>query len=223
MATRADIRIQIRRELRDVDGNTWLDTELNDLINAGINAVSDLSPREAIETATWTAATLGSHFGLQKIVNLTTTFRNIFRVEILTQDGMVWQTLPPDNGEGSSSGWSFWQGDLRLPEKYTLPFQYTAGGYETINVRVYGYADHTLLDSDATETTLTTREQDAVRVFCTAEALSRLMINRATFQQWQVASGATNVSISELAVLANSARYRWSQERGKLRKMRRIA
>ena len=223
MATRADIRIQIRRELRDVDGNTWLDTELNDLINAGINAVSDLSPREAVETVTLTAATLGSQFGLPKIVDPTTTFRNIFRVEVLTVDGMVWQTLPPDNGEGSSSGWSFWQGNVRLPEKYTLPVTYNGGGYEQVVVRIYGYADHTLLNSDATETTLTTREQDAVRVFCTAEALSRLMINRATFQQWQVASGATNVSISELAVLANSARYRWSQERGKLRKMRRIS
>jgi len=223
MATRADIRIQIRRELRDVDGNTWLDTELNDLINAGINAVSDLSPREAVETVTWTAAVLGSQFGLQKIVDPTTTFRNIFRVEVLTVDGMVWQTLPPDNGEGSSSGWSFWQGNVRLPEKYTLPVTYNGGGYEQVVVRIYGYADHTMLNSDATETTLTTREQDAVRVFCTAEALSRLMINRATFQQWQVSSGATNVSISELAVLANSARYRWSQERGKLRKMRRIA
>jgi len=223
MATRADIRIQIRRELRDVDGNTWLDTELNDLINAGINAVSDLSPREAVETVTWTAAVLGSQFGLQKIVDPTTTFRNIFRVEVLTVDGMVWQTLPPDNGEGSSSGWSFWQGNIRLPEKYTLPVSYNGGGYEQVVVRIYGYADHTLLNSDATETTLTTREQDAVRVFCTAEALSRLMINRATFQQWQVSSGANNVSISELAVLANSARYRWSQERGKLRKMRRIS
>ena len=223
MATRADIRIQIRRELRDVDGNTWLDTELNDLINAGINAVSDLSPREAVETVTWTAAVLGSQFGLQKIVDPTTTFRNIFRVEVLTTDGMVWQTLPPDNGEGSSSGWSFWQGNVRLPEKFTLPVTLSGGGYEQVVVLIYGYADHTLLNSDATETTLTTREQDAVRVFCTAEALSRLMINRATFQQWQVASGATNVSISELAVLANSARYRWSQERGKLRKMRRIA
>ena len=223
MATRADIRIQIRRELRDVDGNTWLDTELNDLINAGINAVSDLSPREAVETVTWTAAALGSQFGLQKIVDPTTTVRNIFRVEVLTVDGMVWQTLPPDNGEGSSSGWSFWQGNVRLPEKYTLPVSYNGGGYEQVVVRIYGYADHTLLDSDATATTLTTREQDAVRVFCTAEALSRLMINRATFQQWQVSSGANNVSISELAVLANSARYRWSQERGKLRKMRRIS
>lgn len=223
MATRADIRIQIRRELRDVDGNTWLDTELNDLINAGINAVSDLSPREAVETVTWTAPVLGSQFGLQKIVDPTTTFRNIFRVEVLTVDGMVWQTLPPDNGEGSSSGWSFWQGNIRLPEKYTLPVTYNGGGYEQVTVRIYGYGDHTLLNDDATQTTLTTREQDAVRVFCTAEALSRLMINRATFQQWQVSSGATNVSISELAVLANSARYRWSQERGKLRKMRRIA
>ncbi len=223
MATRADIRIQIRRELRDVDGNTWLDSELNDLINAGINAVSDVSPREAVETATWTAPELGSFFGLEKIIEPVTTFRNIFRVEVLTVDGMPWQTLPPDNGEGSSSGWSFWQGNIRLPEKYTLPIAYDETGHEEVTVRIYGYADHELLDDDETETTLSSREQDAVRVFCTAEALSRLMINRATFQQWQVASGATNVSISELAVLANSARYRWAQDRGKLRKMRRIA
>jgi hypothetical protein len=74
-----------------------------------------------------------------------------------------------------------------------------------------------------TETTLDDQEQQACRTYAVAQALSRLMTDRANFQQWQIASGATDINISELAVLANSARQRWFEERGRLRKMRRLA
>ena len=227
MATRADIRTQIQRELRDPDGNSWGTDELNDLINAGINAVSDFSPREVREDVTYTfPQTIATGaFGKLKEVTTTNTFNTVFRVELLDSNSVIYETLPPNTG-GSSSGWEHFGDKILIPELYYYrsTIATVAGStYEQIKLRVFGYARHALLTSDQTTTTLDDQEQQACRVYAVAQALSRLMTDRANFQQWQIASGATDVSISELAVLANSARQRWFEERGRLRKMRRLA
>lgn len=307
MATRADIRTQIQRELRDPNGNSWSDDELNDLINSGINAVSDLSPREIREDITYTFpyTIAQGAFGKIKEVTPVNTFFNIFRVEILDNNSALKETLPASVSEGSSTGWEWFSGKVLLPENYWYPStMVTTGGaglpltsgpitgitfpvagtvrylctntfsvgqivtisgvvpsthnlvdatitartssyfevasnvasawvsggsaqvvapvYEQIKVRIYGYGRHAFLTNDVTATTLTDQEQQAVRVYAVAEALSRLMTDRANFQQWQIASGSNDITISELAVLANAARQRWFGERGRLRKMRRL-
>ena len=227
MATRADIRTQIQRELRDPDGNSWSTEELDDLINAGINAVSDFSPQEVREDITYTfPQTIASgSFGKLKEVTPTNTFSTVFRVELIDSNSVIYETLPPSTG-GSSSGWEYFGDKLLIPELYyyrSTPVTVAGSVYEQIKLRVFGYARHAMLTSDATATTLNDQEQQACRVYAVAQALSRLMTDRANFQQWQIASGATDISISELAVLANSARQRWFEERGRLRKMRRLA
>jgi hypothetical protein len=227
MATRADIRTQIQRELRDPNGNSWSDDELNDLINSGINAVSDLSPREIREDITYTFpyTIAQGAFGKIKEVTPVNSFFNIFRVEILDNNSALKETLPASVSEGSSTGWEWFNGKVLLPENYWYPSTtvVVAGNpTEQIKVRIYGYGRHPFLTNDVTATTLTDQEQQAVRVYAVAEALSRLMTDRANFQQWQIASGSNDITISELAVLANAARQRWFGERGRLRKMRRL-
>lgn len=227
MATRADIRTQIQRELRDPNGNSWSDEELNDLINSGINAVSDLSPREIREDITYTFpySIAQNAFGKLKEVTPTNTFFNIFRVEILNSDSQLHTTLPPSANEGSSGGWEWFNGKILIPENYFYPsiaVSVSGNPTEQIKLRIFGYGRHPYLTNDVTATTLTDQEQQAVRVYAVAEALSRLMTDRANFQQWQIASGSSDITISELAVLANSARQRWFGERGRLRKMRRL-
>ena len=228
MATRSDIRLQIRRELRDPLGKSWSDDEINDLINAGINAVSDLSPLEKREDITYTFPyTLVSGGALGKIKEITpaTNFYNVFRVEILDKNSNLHTHLPPNNGFGSSTGWEFWDGKVLIPENFVYPsIIVTVDGddFEQIKVRIFGYARHESLNDDETESTLSEQEQSGVRTYAVSDALSRLMIDRANFQQWQIASGSSDITISELAVLANSARQRWYQERGRLRKMRRV-
>lgn len=227
MANRADIRTQIQRELRDPNGNSWEETELNDLINSGINAVSDLSPREVREDITYTFPQTIEEgaFGKLKEVTPTTQFSTVFRVELLDADNVLYQTLPPSVG-GSSTGWEYWGGNIMIPELYYYRSSVVnVGGddYEQIKLRVFGYARHEMLEDDETETTMNDQEQQACRVYAVSEALARLMTDRANFQQWQIASGSSDMTISELAVLANSARQRWGMERGRLRKLRRLA
>jgi hypothetical protein len=227
MANRADIRTQIQRELRDPNGNSWEETELNDLINSGINAVSDLSPREVREDITYNfpqTTTVGA-FGKLKEVTPTNTYSTVFRVELLDSNSVLYDTLPPNTG-GSSSGWEFWNNKILIPESYyyrSTIATVSGNTYEQIKLRVFGYARHALLNDDATATTLDEQEQQACRVYAVSEALARLMTDRAQFQQWQIASGSSDMTISELAVLANSARMRWGMERGRLRKLRRLA
>jgi hypothetical protein len=227
MANRADIRTQIQRELRDPNGNSWTTAELNDLINSGINAVSDLSPREVREDITYTfpQTIAQGAFGKLKEITPTNDFGTVFRVDLLDANSVLIDELPANNG-GSSSGWEYWGGKIMIPESYYYRSStVTVGGntYEQIKLRVFGYARHSLLSDDVTATTMDEQEQQACRVYAVSEALSRLMTDRANFQQWQIASGSSDVTISELAVLANSARMRWGMERGRLRKMRRIA
>ena len=240
MTTRADIRTKIRRELRDPLGKSWSNDEINDLINSGINAVSDLSPLEKREDITYMfpyALRLGGALGKIKEITPVTPFYNVFRVEVLDQHDKLHTNLPINNGFGSSTGWEFWNGKVLIPEMFTYPSVIVEDGpdiiidgenlgpdkFEEIKVRIFGYARHDFLESDEDVATVSEQEESAVRVYAVAEALSRLMIDRANFQQWQIASGSSDVTISELAVLANSARQRWFQERGRLRKMRRLA
>ena len=39
MANREDLRAEIYRDLRDPDGKSWNEQEINDLINSGINEI----------------------------------------------------------------------------------------------------------------------------------------------------------------------------------------
>ena len=227
MANRLDIRTQIRRELRDPDGKSWSSDEINDLINSGINAVSDLSPLEQREDITYTFpyTSVQGSFGKIKEITPTADFYSVFRVEILDANSVLKETLPANNGEGSSTGWEFWNGKVLIPENYFYPTEtvtVSGSNYERLKVRVFGYTRHLQLLNDSVESTCSDQELVGVRAYAVAEAMTRLMVDRANFQQWQIASGATNVSISELSILSNTARLRWREEQRRLRKMRRL-
>ena len=90
-------------------------------------------------------------------------------------------------------------------------------------LKVWGYRRHTLLTTDIQASDLSDTEKNAVRIYAQAEALQRLMIDRADFQQWQIASGASDITISELSVLASAARTRWRMEAQRIRRMRQIS
>jgi hypothetical protein len=221
--TRLTIRTEIRRDLRDPDGKTWSNDEINDLINAGIDAISDLSPIE--DTDTFTAIfpySAGSNFGKALEFTPSKTFKNIFRVDVYDGSSRFYETIPVSTGGESDNGWQFWGGKVIMPTYYSYPTT-IVGSAEQVTLKIWGYRRHTLFTNDNTASDLTDAEKNAVRIYAQAEALQRLMIDRADFQQWQIASGASDITISELSVLASSARTRWRAEAQRIRKMRQIA
>jgi hypothetical protein len=89
-------------------------------------------------------------------------------------------------------------------------------------LKIWGYKRYTLLNDDSTTSDLTDQLKNAVKIYVQAEALQRLMVDRADFQQWQIASGSSDMTISELSVLASSARTRWRSEQQRIRRMRQL-
>ena len=49
MATLSDLRTQVARDLRDTSNNVWATAELDDLINAAVDEIGDLAPKEVID------------------------------------------------------------------------------------------------------------------------------------------------------------------------------
>lgn len=224
---REDIREEIRRDLRDPDGKTWSDTEINDLINAGIDAISDLSPLEDTEDYQYTMPNVaGQNMGVSLSFVPSKAFRNIFRVDVLDSSNRFYETLPISTGDGWGNGWQWFNGRVHIPAGYAYPtynVEISGNDYERLTLKIWGYRRHAILEDDVTAADLSVAEKNAVKIYAQAEALQRLMIDRADFQQWQVASGSSDMTISELSVLASSARTRWRMEASRLRRVRQIS
>lgn len=226
MATRAQIRTEIRRDLRDPDAKTWSNEEINDLINSGIDAISDLSPIEVAESFEAVFPSFaGQNMGKSLEFTPVNKFTTVFRVDVLDSNLRFYETLPISTGNGWGNGWQWFAGKLHLPAAYsypTFPLVVSGDTYERVNLKIWGYARHILLEEDSDESDMTDQEKNAVKIYVQAEALQRLMVDRADFQQWQIASGASDMTISELSVLASSARTRWRMETARIRKLRQL-
>lgn len=226
-ATRLQIRTEIRRDLRDPDAKTWSNDELNDLINSGIDAISDLSPLEITENYEYTMPSVaGQNMGKSLEVDPVTDFKNIFRVDVLDSNYRFYETLPISTGHGWGNGWQLFAGKIHLPAGYSYPTSNITIGeetYEKVVLKIWGYKRHEQLTLDNTPSDLSDAEKNAVKIYAQAEALQRLMVDRADFQQWQIASGSSDMTISELSVLASSARTRWRAEQQRIRRMRQLA
>ena len=94
-------------------------------------------------------------------------------------------------------------------------------------LRIYGYGTYNICASGVSASAVTvdldSAAEYAVRVFVQSEALYRLVNDRAAFQQWQVSSGATDVTPLGMNQLAFSARSRWKDELRRIRRMRRLS
>jgi len=65
--------------------------------------------------------------------------------------------------------------------------------------------------------------EEALRYYVQAEAFFKLMADRTTFQQWQVNSGATDVSVPMINQNYNAARTRYEKLLGRIRHIRRVS
>lgn len=207
--TLSSIRTMVRRDLRDPNGATWSDSEVNDLINSGIDWINGFYPKEAIQTSSFTQPVSGSVFSVAlSDVNF------VFRVDSYDASGKFKETVLPSTSDGPNSGWEVHNGTLFLPPHYTLSSPGT--------LRIFGYTTFIQLSADSTTATLDTSALYAVRVWAQAEAFSRLLSDRVAFQQWQVQSGNSDVSALSMNQIALSNQQRVRREETRLRKMRRL-
>lgn len=204
MATLSDLRTQVSRDLRDTSNATFTTSEVDDLVNQGIDAIASFYPREIVQTVGTVSAGVFSYS--------VSAFQAIYRLDIYTSAGSYRATLPHAFENNPNSGWETHGGVLYLPPSWPL----TSGD----TLRAFGYGAYTQLSASTSTTDLDTSAQWAVRVFAQAEAFQRLMNDRAKFQQWQSDSNNTDVSIVQLASVMSQARQRWRDEKQRLRRLR---
>ena len=203
MATLADLRTGLSRDLRDTSNATFSVSEIDDLINQGIDAVGDLYPREIVQTIGTVSAGVVSYAA--------SSYTRVYRLDVYTSAGSYRTEIPQGIG-GANTGWEFHGGIIYLPPSYT----WTAGD----TLRAFGYGRYVQLSASTQTTDLDATATWAVRVFGQKEAFERLISDRVKFQQWQSNSNATDVTALGLAQLASSARQRWRNEQIRLRRMR---
>jgi hypothetical protein len=207
--TLSALRTSVRSDLRDAAGATWTDTEINDLINSGVDWLSGFYPKDAIQTTAYTQPISGAMFSVAL-----TDVNWPFRVDVYATDGQYRETLWPSTGDGPDSGWDVHNNIIFFAPHYTIP--------DTGTLRIFGYTGFVQLSSNTSTTDMDTTALNAMRVWVQAEAFNRLLSDRVAFQQWQVQSGNSDVSALSLNQIALSNQARIRREESRLRKMRRL-
>jgi len=207
--TLTQLRTSVRSDLRDPNGATWSDTEVNDLINSGIDWLSGFYPAEAIQVTSYTQPISGALFSVA-LVDVSWPFR----IDVFTTSGQYRETLGPNSGDGPDSGWEVHDNIIFFPPHYTLP--------DTGTLRIYGYTGFVQLSANSSTTDLDVAGIAAMRVWVQAEAFNRLLSDRVAFQQWQVQSGNSDVSALSMNQIALSNQARIRREEARLRRLRRL-
>jgi len=207
--TLSTLRTSVRSDLRDAAGATWTDTEINDLINSGVDWLNGFYPKDAIQTTAYTQPISGAMFSVAL-----TDVNWPFRVDVYATDGQYRETLWPSTGDGPDSGWDVHNNIIFFAPHYTIP--------DTGTLRIFGYTGFVQLSSNTSTTDMDTTALNAMRVWVQAEAFNRLLSDRVAFQQWQVQSGNSDVSALSLNQIALSNQARIRREESRLRKMRRL-
>lgn len=206
--TFTQLQTQVSRDVRDPGNATWTTTEIGDLINLGIDDYGRLHPREVVSAITAVAPATS--------VPLPSPLTSLFRVDVYDTAGTKFlRVLPPTTWDGPEGGWELHAGTLSFPPSppYILPD----------NIKCWGYATYTQLVNGTDVTDLDTEGIDYVRAWCQNEILSRLLNDRATFQQWQQQSSATDTSFVWLFRVMGSSQRKLDAARSRVRLIRRKA
>ena len=221
MATFADLITKVRRDLRDTNASayTWSDAEVGDMVDDGIDQVESIYPKEITHEFVYTAPAISGGLRTVSLASSTSSISQLYRVEIYGSEASVrqnyQQSLEPGTGYGPDSGWDIHDGILHLPPYYELP--------NPCNIRLLGYGTYKKIDGGSTTQThnLDTLAASAVRTWVRYDSMVRLISDRVRFQQWQVASGATDISALQINQLAAQAANRWKEESRRIKRFRR--
>jgi hypothetical protein len=201
------LRTIVRRDLRDSGAtNTWSNDELNDMIKWGTQEVSRIRPQETYEEVAYTAPAVGAFFTIN-----TLTLDTVYRVDVYKDSKLV-ASIPFAQDAQATGGWDFINGKLHMPPYYVMPNGST--------LRVFGYKHYTQPTIDTSSIELDDDGVNAVRAWVQKEAMFMLIADRVKFQQWQVASGASDTNSIQLAQLYSAAERRWTSVSKAVRRVR---
>lgn len=202
--TLVQLRTGVARDIRDPNFRTFTAPYVDDLINAGIEEVGRLYPKESILTLTPVPGQ--ADYAMP-------TIQTAFRVEVVSAG----QTQEMDENTGvSGSGWEVFAGSLRLPQGAAN----SLSGSSTL--RVWGYANRTQLAADGDVSDLDSTAEWGVRRYARAQAFTAMNNDRALFKQWQGQSNNTDVSPNQLNQMVSLYSSEWDRQRNYLRRLRRV-
>lgn len=205
--TLSALRTIVRRDLRDSGTTkTWSDDEVNDMIKWGVQEVSRIRPQETYEEVAYTAPAVGAFFTVN-----TLTLDTVYRVDAYKSSKLI-ASVPFSQDASATGGWDFINGKLHMPPYLVLP--------DGCTLRVFGYKHYTQPTSDASSIELDDDATNAVRAWVQKEAMFMLISDRVRFQQWQVASGASDTNSIQLAQLYGAADRRWTSISKAVRRVR---
>lgn len=201
------LRTIVRRDLRDTGATkTWSDDEVNDMIKWGVQEVSRIRPQETYEEVAYAPTAVGAFYTIDTI-----TIDSIYRVDVYRSSKYIGE-IPFSQDASAGGGWDFLNGKLHLPPYYVMPNGST--------LRVFGYKHYTQPTTDASSIELDDDATNAVRAWVQKEAMFMLISDRVRFQQWQVASGASDTNSIQLAQLYSAAERRWDGVSKSVRRVR---
>lgn len=214
MTTLADIRVMVARALKDPENRTFDEDTLDDLINSGINEVSQLAPQRFVEDVTPTV-------GQYRYALISGTARagtRATRVElwdVTLEPSRFLHRIAPANeaplADSSENGYRVHNGELWLPSRFADSLDPDA-----YVIRVWGETPYLQLASPAAETDLSTAALWAVRERATLSGYEHLAAERALFKQWQAETHNTDVSFASLLNLITVWEQKWQRRRKQL-------
>lgn len=201
--TRSALRTSISRDIRDTTNATFAAADVDDLINMAIVELNRLSPKDYVDDVALVADTF---------TYTLTLVDSLFRVELWRDSAYSYQ-VPESDGD-SSTGWDYFDGDLRLPTNMNFDDSQDA-------LKVWGYAIRDALTDDADVADVNLEGEMLVRLYCQYTCFQRLNTSRALYQQWQTDSNNTDVSPTQLLGMANVYSREWRDARNRARRLRR--
>lgn len=220
-----DLSAKIRRALRDAAGAVFEPEQIIDFINAGLAELSTVRPIETAVIISDAYGLAGASGGDYSVSDLD----SVWQVELVGIDGTAHEgvetTIPPeDTSTNWRNGWDFVGGTIVLPhsilDSIVKDWDSSAPTYQVI---VRGYRHRTRVDDPATDTPelLSLPEEQAVVFLAQKAGFEALLNDRALFQQWQTATGATDISPNQLSQMVYGAQTNWERFRKRLQIIRR--
>lgn len=176
-----DLKPALEIALSDESNQIWTTTELDTILSYALAMTNQVRQRAVRDTITIVAGQ--DTYTLTNVITVT-------RVDLLDADNALVRVMP--NGS-----WEVWGDNSSTGQTLYINPNYALATYK---LRVHGYGPY-----DFTTNTPDTTVQMAIMALARAEALRRLVTDRARFRQWAQSNPRGDTSTNELIQSVNEA------------------